>query len=98
MGAYPVAVTTPFQPPADLDELKDLGYRAVVVALDNLYASAKAQQDVWAEFMKTGSNIGFGDKMFREQDDFLKLLNEQQVRDLGARFLPKNYQMISEAD
>ncbi len=98
MGAYPVAVTTPFQPPADLDELKDLGYRAVVVALDNLYASAKAQQDVWAEFMKNGSNTGFGDKMFREQDDFLKLLNEQQVRDLGARFLPKNYQMISDAD
>lgn len=98
IGALPIAVTTPFQPPAQIDLLGEAGYRIIIVALENLYASAKAQSDLWGEFMDKGTAAGFSARMYTDQQDFLPLVNEARVRDLASRFLPDDYKTIEDAD
>jgi 2-methylisocitrate lyase-like PEP mutase family enzyme len=93
MEACPIAVTTPFQPPVHIDQLKEVGYKIVVVALENMFAAVKAQSDLWTEFMAKGTTAGFADRMITDQDEFLEMVNIGKVRKLADSFLSNDYQL-----
>lgn len=91
-GTAPVAVLAPFLQPVHKDELYEHGYKIVVLAAENLYASAHVQQRLWDHVMSKGSIAGFEDQMFTHQEDFLPLVNEESVREAANRFLSKDYE------
>ena len=90
-GTMPVAVLTPFLPPAHRDRLYEAGYKIIVLAVENLYAAAFAQQELWEHYMAAGSIAGFEDRMFTSQEDFLALVNEDAVHTATQRFLAPGY-------
>ena len=93
-GAIPVAVTAPFLPPVDARELYDLGFRIMVLAVENLYAAAKAQLDLWKAFMETGTTAGLDHIMITRQEEFMPLVREEEVRRVAREFLPDSFEEI----
>lgn len=91
-GTAPVAVLAPFLQPAHKDELYEHGYKIIVMAAENLYASAHVQKDLWAHYMKEGSIAGFENRMYTHQEDFLPLVREAEVHAAAQKFLSPDYQ------
>jgi 2-methylisocitrate lyase-like PEP mutase family enzyme len=91
-GAAPVAIQAAFLPPASREDLTKFGYKIIVLAVENLYATAHIQTELWKHYMAHGSVAGFSDRMFTRQDQFLPLVDEEGIRTKVAKFLPKDYQ------
>lgn len=91
LGVAPVAVQTPFLKPVNRDELARFGYKIIVLAVENLYAGAKAQVDLWAHYMQEGSVKGFEHRMFTRQDDFLPYVDDERMRARIERFITGDY-------
>ncbi len=89
-GVAPVAVLAPFLPPAHRDELAEYGYKIIVLAVENLFASAYAQTDLWAHYMKKGTIAGY-ERMYKRQDEFLSLIDEAGMRSNIERFFAADY-------
>ena len=96
-GCVPIAVTAPFLPPVSDEELAALGYRCVVRAVESVYAAARIQTELWAEYMRTGTTAGFYDRMFTQQAEFLPLVREAHWRRLAETYLPAGYEVHDEA-
>ena len=91
-GTAPVAVLAPFLPPTHKDELYEHGYKIIVLAAENIFATAHVQTDLWRPYMKEGSIAGFEDRMYTRQEDFLPLVREAQVNEAAQKFLSPDYQ------
>jgi methylisocitrate lyase len=96
-GCVPIAVTAPFLPPISDDELQALGYRCVVRAVESVYAAARIQTELWAEYMRTGTTAGFYDRMYTQQSEFLPLVKEAHWRRLAETYLATGYEVHDEA-
>jgi 2-methylisocitrate lyase-like PEP mutase family enzyme len=95
-GCVPIAVTAPFLPPVSDAELEALGYRVVVRAVESVYAVARVQSELWADYMRTGTTAGFYDRMFTRQADFLPLVQEARYRALAEKYLQSGYEVHSD--
>ncbi|MBM3509117.1 MAG: isocitrate lyase/PEP mutase family protein [Alphaproteobacteria bacterium] len=95
-GAAPVAINTPFIEPVTNDRLAKAGYKVIVCAVENLYASAKVQADLWREYMTKGTTKGFANRMYTKQDEFLPLVNEASFHRAAKEFLTADYVEIEE--
>lgn len=96
-GCTPIAVTASFLPPVSDAELQALGYRVVVRAVESVYAVARVQTELWAEYMRSGTTGGFYDRMFTRQSDFLPLVQEPRYRALAEKYLESGYAVNDEA-
>jgi len=85
-GAAPVAVQVPFIDQIGKDELYQHGFKIIVPAVDNLYATAAVQQAMWRHYKRVGSTDGF-QPMIRNQADFLPLIDEAGTRAAVDAFL-----------
>ncbi len=78
-GAAPVAVQVPFIDQIGKDELYRHGFKIVVPAVDNLYATAAVQRDLWQHYKRVGSSDGFR-PMITKQAEFLPMIDEAGTR------------------
>lgn len=85
-GVAAVAVQVPFIEQVGYRQLYDAGFNVVISAVENIFATAKVQVELWRHYMREGSAEGFQPMMF-DQSEFLALLDEERTRDVIAEFV-----------
>jgi len=95
-GAAAVAVQVPFIRQVDYRTLHDAGFNIVIAAVENIFAAARAQVDLWRHYMRVGSADGFEPMIF-DQAEFLSLLDEKGVREAIDEFLDPARDIAREA-
>jgi 2,3-dimethylmalate lyase len=86
VGLPPVGVAIAFRETPPCDQLEQLGFAAMIYAIDTLYASIQVQTEVLAAIRRNGDIPAVRDR-FADHDDVMDIVGVPEIREASERFL-----------